>query len=128
MRNLMIILGISLAFGGVYFAYPDSEPSENQQAKSIRSTANPVAKQDTVDPADEQSLKLDATRAMAEALEQREVDEASLQAHQLELENLIEEYDQHLHDPEKRAEIERRVDAIAETYKQEVLAKVKSLQ
>ena len=57
-----------------------------------------------------------------------DVDEEELQAGRDELLSLIEEYNQNLHDREKRAEIEQRVASISEGYKKQVLAKVKSLK
>lgn len=56
------------------------------------------------------------------------VDEVELQARHDELTALIEEYNLYLHDPEKRRQIEAQAAVAAESYKREVLARVKSRQ
>jgi hypothetical protein len=54
------------------------------------------------------------------------VDEKKLQAGNKELTEIIEEFDSNLDNPEKREELKVRLSQVAEMYKQEVLAKVKS--
>jgi len=55
-------------------------------------------------------------------------DEVELQARHEELAAYIEEYNLYLHDPAKRKQIRAQAANAAESYKREVLAKVKSLR
>ena len=68
------------------------------------------------------------TREPLSSSEIEAVDEVELLARRDELLSLIEEYDQNLHDREMRAEIEARAALAAESYKRQVLAKVKNEQ
>lgn len=94
------------------------QPSAGIESRAVEQAIEPV----TV------TAGIQAGSETAEEIAPPVADEAEMLARHAELIALIEEYNLYLHDRDKRREIETRAAKVAESYKREVLAKVKSLQ
>jgi hypothetical protein len=132
MRKLSISIGFIglLAFAIHYYPLPRepavtqiAEPEARQPAGSIEL---PQLEQ-TIEPVT-LTAGVQADTGASQDIAPLVADEAEMSARHAELTALIAEYDLYLHDRDKRREIEAQATKVAESYKREVLAKVKSLQ
>lgn len=128
MRKLAIIFGILVVAGMLILNNQDTERTATLQQDSIAPIENAVVESDIAEPVIEPNPSLIVVEPVVETPRVWVVDEQKLLAHQEELKILIQEYDRHLSDRDKRAEIEQKMALVAESYKQEVLAKFKGLQ
>jgi len=128
MRKLALTIGILGAISIWVVSNLDREQIRTVKTEPIKAVDQPLVELPTSGQSNEQQSSTIVVHPVAQPVEVVVVDEQKLQAGHDELKTLIEEYNQHLGDREKRAEIEQRAATAAESYKLEVLAKVKSLK
>jgi hypothetical protein len=128
MRKLALTIGILGAIGIWVVSNQDKEQPATVTMEPMEAVDSPLVESSTSVQIDERQSSTVRVESVAEPAEVVVVDEQKLQAGHDELKTLIDEYNQHLGDREKRAEIEQQVATVAESYKLEVLAKVKSLK
>ncbi len=127
-KALITFIGIAAVGGSSYLLLnQDDQMIENQpavNANEISLIPESVEEEESTEFRVNTAFESKIDSAPVEVIE---VDEAALEAGQIELSLLVEEYNENLGNLERRGEIEKQFTQKSEEYRKQVLAKVKQL-